>query len=146
MAAGVPSGSRSISPLNAAIYQVEEAAIAPVEDLALSVEEFKALCEDGSLKPHARNLALRPHLRLWTAPASGGGSRASGHVEIEGFLPNSVLRLAGFKIKSTSGLKADDEKKNALDLFEPAVAPFLQQKFPDCHITVSPATVFHSVR
>src|SRR5262249_26961248 len=78
----------AISPLNAAIYDVHESTVAPVEDLALSFDEFKALCDDGTLKPHARNLSIKPHVRLWQTAATPGKVRASGHVEIEGFLPN----------------------------------------------------------
>ena len=55
----------SVSPVNASIYGVAEPALAPVEDLALSVEDFEALCQDGVLKPHARHLMLKPHVRLW---------------------------------------------------------------------------------
>src|SRR6185436_12563302 len=59
----------AISPLNAAIYDVHESTVAPVEDLALSVEDFESLCADGVLKPHARNLTIKPHVRLWDAAA-----------------------------------------------------------------------------
>ena len=65
-----------------------------MEDLALSLEDFEALCGEGVLKPHARNLAVKPHARHW------GAVEATGQVDIEGFFPNSVLRLAGFKIKA----------------------------------------------
>ena len=68
----------TVSPLNASIYGINEASLAPVEDLAaLSFEDFESLCRDGAIKPHARNLAMKPHVRLWS------GGYASGHVEIE---------------------------------------------------------------
>ena len=56
----------SVSPVNAAIYDVAEPVLAPVEDLALSVEDFEALCREGVLKPHARHLILKRHVRLWS--------------------------------------------------------------------------------
>jgi len=59
---------------------------------ALSFEDFESLCDDDVLKPHARNLTVKPHIRLWSVPSPLERSRASGHVEIEGFLPNSALR------------------------------------------------------
>ncbi len=40
----------SVSPVNASIYGVAEPALAPVEDLALAVEDFEALCRDGVLE------------------------------------------------------------------------------------------------
>jgi lysyl-tRNA synthetase class 2 len=112
----------SVSPLNAAIYQTADPAPAPVEDLALSREDFESLCNRGVLKPRARNLALHPRARHW------GAAPATGQIDIEGFLPNSVLRLAGFKV-------AADESA-----FGNELAQFLKNKFPDCHITVSPIT------
>jgi lysyl-tRNA synthetase, class II len=126
-----------VSPLNVSIYGVEEPSVAPVEDLALSSEEFEALCNEGALKPHARNLMVKPHIRLWAA----GISRASGHVEIEGFLPNSVLRLTGYRIKSENSLSDDEQKKKALEAIDGALIQFLRKKFSQCEITVSPPTV-----
>lgn len=131
----------AISPLNATIYGVQEAALAPVEDLALSFEDFESLCDDGVLKPHARNLTIKPHVRLWSLASPLGRSRASGHVEIEGFLPNSVLRLSGYKIKSDEKLSEEEEKKKVLDLLELSLVQFIRETFPECHVTVSPATV-----
>jgi lysyl-tRNA synthetase class 2 len=113
----------SVSPLNAAIYGIAEAALAPVEDVALSWADFQSLCNGGVLKPHAKSLAIHPRVRHW------GAVEATGQADIEGFLPNSVLRLAGFKV-------AAEETS-----FEDVLAQFLKNKFPDCHITVSPTTV-----
>jgi lysyl-tRNA synthetase class 2 len=134
----------SVSPVNASIYGVTEPALATVEDLALSVEDFEALCREGVLKPHARHLMLKPHVRLWGF--SPGKSRGSGHVEIEGFLPNSVLRLAGYKIKAEAALSDEEEKKRVLGLVELSPVKFLRETFPECQVTVSPATVLHSAR
>jgi hypothetical protein len=117
----------AISPLNAAIYEVAEAAVAPVEDLALSREDFESLCHQGVLKPHARNLALHPRVRHW------GAAPATGQIDIEGFLPISVLRLAGFKIGAGEAS------------FETGLVQFLKTKFADCHLTVSPATVIRGL-
>ncbi|HVR35949.1 MAG TPA: lysine--tRNA ligase [Methylomirabilota bacterium] len=136
----------AISPLNATIYGVQEASLAPVEDLALSIEDFESLCDDGVLKPHARNLTLKPHVRLWGVGSPDGRSRASGHVEIEGFLPGSVLRLSGYMFKSGEKLSEDEEKKKVLDLLEHSLVQFIRETFPECHVTVSPATVMRHTR
>jgi lysyl-tRNA synthetase, class II len=133
----------SVSPVNASIYGVAEPTLAPVEDLALSVDDFEALCREGVLKPHARHLMLKPHVRLWNA--AGGKSRATGHVEIEGFLPNSVLRLAGYKLSADETLPEDEEKKRVLGTIELTLVKFLRDKFPECQVTVSPATVLRNV-
>lgn len=130
----------TVSPLNVSIYAVEEPSVAPVEDLALSFEEFEALCNDGVLKPHARNLLVKPHIRLW-AP---GKSRASCHVEIEGFLPNSVLRLSGYRIKAESA-SDEEQKKKAAEAIEASLGNFLRKNFPQCETTVSPPTVLRQM-
>jgi hypothetical protein len=127
----------AISPLNASIYGVQEAQLAPVEDLALSSEDFESLCQEGVLKPYARNLTIKPHVRLWNV---AGKSRSSGHVEIEGFIPNSVLRLSGYRIQSEQPLTEEEEKKKVLDLIARTLVQFLRKTFPDREVTVSPAT------
>ena len=83
-----------------------------------------------------------PAVRLWkVAP---GKSRGSGHVEIEGFLPNSVLRLAGYQLKANQVLSDDEEKKRAGGAIELNLVKFLHQTFPECQVTVSPATVLRN--
>ncbi|MCX6912469.1 MAG: lysine--tRNA ligase [Verrucomicrobia bacterium] len=129
----------SVSPVNASIYGVAEPSIAPVEDLALSEEDFEALCQDHVLKPHARHLLLKPHVRLWNV--SPGKSRGSAHVEIEGFLPNSVLRLAGYQLKADAAMPEEEAKKQLVGSIELSLVKFLQETFPECQITLSPATV-----
>jgi len=133
----------SVSPVNAGIYGVAETVLAPVEDLALSVEDFEALCRDGVLKPHARHLMLKPHVRLWQG--APGASRGSCHVEIAGFLPNSVLRLAGYKLNAEQTLSDEEEtKKQVLSLIELSLVRFLRERFPDCQISVSPVTLMRN--
>jgi lysyl-tRNA synthetase class 2 len=124
----------SVSPLNDSIYGVEEPSLAPVEDLALSWEDFEALCGEGLLQPHARHVFLKPHLRVWSK------GRVSGQVEIEGFLANSVLRLAGWK----SHAGEPEGKQKILERMERALPQFLKEKFSECELTVSPATVWNS--
>jgi lysyl-tRNA synthetase class 2 len=124
----------SVSPLNAAIYGLEAPSLAPVEDLVLSLEDFEELCREGMLRPHARHVSLKPHLRLWNK------GRVSGHVEIEGFLANSVLRLAGWNSQAAE----PDGKKKVLERMEKALPEFLRKAFPECEITLSPTTILQS--
>ena len=124
----------TVSPLNASIYGIQEAVVAPVEDVVLSREDFESLCRDAVIKPHAKNLIVKPHLRVWNSTG-----RASGYVDIEGFFPNNVLRLSGFKKEKQ--LPEEDEKKELIKLVESSLVQFLSKTFPECKITVSPATV-----
>jgi len=132
----------SVSPVNASIYGVAEPTLAPVEDLALSVADFEALCRDGVLKPHARHLVLKPHVRLWRC--SPGQVRGSGHVEIEGFLPSSVLRLAGFTLNVADVLSEEEAKARLADSIELSLVALLRERFPECQVTVSPATILRA--
>lgn len=130
-----------VSPLNAAIYGIQES-VAPVEDRVFTQEEFELLCQEGAIKPHARNLTLKPHVGIWKSPS--GNKRANCHVEIEGFFLNSVLRVAGYKIEPKfleSLVKGDEKEKKDLKLIETSLVRFLKQTFPDCEVTVSPVTV-----
>lgn len=131
----------TVSSLNAAIYGIAEPDVAPVEDLALSVEEFESLCAEGRLSPHALHLTLKPHLRLWGAGTAPGQARASGHVEIEGFLPNSVLRLAGFRVAADGAADPTSAKTKFTEVLEASVVKFLRATFPDRHVTLSPVSV-----
>lgn len=131
----------SISPLNATIYDVPESAIEPMEDLAMSFEEFESLCHDGVLKPNGGHLTVRPNIHLWSAVPPLGRSRTSGHVEIEGFLPNSMLRLTGYPIKSEEIHSDDGVKKTFLDLVDQSLVRLIRGAFPACHVTVSPPVV-----
>jgi lysyl-tRNA synthetase class 2 len=134
----------AISPLNASIYGIEEPSLAPVEDLALSFEDFESLCGEGLLKPHSPHLIIKPHVRLWKNGTSPGPARASGHVEVEGFLPNGVLRLAGYKIKPEESPGDGEGKKKVLDRLEQSLASFLRKTFPECRVTTAPATTLRS--
>jgi hypothetical protein len=126
----------TVSPLNAAIYGIQES-VAPVEDLALSREDFESLCRDGAIKPHARNLTVKPHVRIWKL--ASGELRGCGHVEIEGFFPNSVLRVAGYRIEKP--LSKEGGGKEVLKVMETSPVQFLKQAFPGCEVTVSPPTI-----
>lgn len=130
-----------VSPVSASIYGIQEPELAPIDDLALSFEDFEVLCDTGILKPHERHLTIKPHVRLWTFRLPRDRSHASGHVEIEGFLPNSVLRLAGYTVKSEGPLSEEEEERKVLDLLELSLVQFLCETFPQCRVTVSPATV-----
>jgi lysyl-tRNA synthetase class 2 len=153
----------AVSPLNASIYGVQEATIAPVENLALSFSDFEELCREGRLKPHALHLMVKPHVRLWGRPSSvetqagsphpalspGSGSdpavsatcRGSAQVEVEGFLPASTLTVTGYKSVAGGPMDEETEKRKLLEQIEKSVVRLLREIFPQCQVTVSPATL-----
>jgi len=129
----------SISPVNAGIFGITESTLAPVEDLALSLQDFEALCGEGSLKPHAHTIIIKPHLRVWKK------GRVSAHVEIEGFTANSLLRVAGFPTQAGAPSLAEEQKKMAFQQMERALPQFLKKSFPECEVTVSPVTITNEI-
>ena len=132
----------AISTINSSLYGIQPTELAPVEDLVMTVEEFESLCAEGVLKPQTTHITLKPHVRIWNA--APGKSRASGHVDIEGFLPNSVLRVAGYKIGPDQPASEHDRKKKEEALAELPLVRFLHRTFPNCKTTVSPPTALHS--
>ena len=82
----------SISSFNAATYGVEERPMAPVEDLALTLEEFKVMLAEGSLMPTSK-VSIKPHVRMFPA---GSRNRVSGHLEVEGIAHQGVIHLSGY--------------------------------------------------
>jgi hypothetical protein len=68
-------------------------------------------------------------------------ARASAYVEIEGFLPNCVLRLAGFSTQPDDSTRERATQESVAHQPEGSILRFLRERFPDCEITVSPATV-----
>lgn len=124
----------TVSPLNGSIYGVEENSFAPVEDLALTFDEFESLANDGILKPHSHHLLVKPHVRIWEFTTIPPETKRSVYAEVEGFLANGVLRLAGATAKTDP---------NSGEFFQ-AWSAFLKRKFPGCEITVSPLTTLGS--
>jgi hypothetical protein len=51
------------------------------------------------------------------------------------------LRLAGGRAAPDAALTEEDEKKKVLEFLEKTWVTYLRKKFPECEITVSPATV-----
>jgi lysyl-tRNA synthetase class 2 len=119
----------TVSPLNASIYGVQENSVAPIEDLTLTFDEFESLCHEGTLKPHSRQLLVKPHWRIWP-------TRRCAYAEIEGFLASGVLRLAA------GGVKIDPPSSDS-DFLQ-TWASTLPKNFPGHDITVSPVTVLKS--
>jgi lysyl-tRNA synthetase, class II len=122
----------SVSPLNAAIYGVTEPSLAPVEDLVLSFEDFKELCDKKLMKPHTLHLALTSHLQPY------GQERVCGHIEIAGFLDNSLLRVALGKSLAADSLSGDigefPWKRDRAKLIE-KITTCLKSAFPECKVT-----------
>lgn len=146
----------SITPLNAGIYGVEPVALAPMEDLVVSDSEFRQLCLQGHLRPDSHHLTLKPHLRFWTTDQ--GTCTTAGHVDLEGFQANGLVRLSGYTLPIEEGMlpaaEQDSEKHSGLSAdfshtiagklvghLESGLVGFLKSTFPDCQVTLSPPSI-----
>jgi lysyl-tRNA synthetase class 2 len=128
----------SVSHLNAQIYGIREQALAPVENLALSQTEFEELCKGGQLKPQTTHITIKPHLRMWP------GGRYTGHVDLESFLADSVVHLTGFEIELAMSIPDEEAKNIFVGKLEVSLLQFLRKTFPQCQLTVSPATLMRA--
>jgi lysyl-tRNA synthetase class 2 len=118
----------SISSFNAAIYGVEEHAIAPVEDLSLTVDEARDLVASGALTPLGANVTIKPHIRIWNLDKK---IQVTGHAEMEGFGRVGVIHLAGYKRAVENSFKLDAEVEVFKKLLETELGAALKAKHPN---------------
>jgi lysyl-tRNA synthetase class 2 len=118
----------SITPFNASIYGVEEHALAPVEDLSLTIDEARDLLSAGALTPLGANVTIKPHVRIWTI---GGKVQATGHAEMEGLDRVGVVHLAGYKRAVESSFKLDAEVELFKKHLENELGAALKAKHPN---------------
>jgi lysyl-tRNA synthetase class 2 len=117
----------SISSFNAAIYGIEEQPLAPVEDLAVTVDEARELIGSGSLLPVGAHVSVRPHVRIWTIDKK---VHVTGHAEMEGFAKVGVIHLAGYKRAIENSFKLDSEVELFKAHLEKELGGALKDKFP----------------
>jgi lysyl-tRNA synthetase class 2 len=118
----------SITPFNASIYGVEEHALAPVEDLSITVDEARDLLSGAALTPMGANITIKPHVRVWTID---GKVHVTGHAEMEGFNRVGVVHLAGYKRVVENTFKLDAEVELFKTHLETALGAALKAKHPN---------------
>jgi lysyl-tRNA synthetase class 2 len=118
----------SITPFNASIYGVEEHALAPVEDLSITVDEARDLLSGGALTPMGANVTIKPHVRIWTVD---GKVHVTGHAEMEGFDRVGVVHLAGYKRAVENSFKLDAEIELFKKHLENELGGALKTKHPN---------------
>jgi lysyl-tRNA synthetase class 2 len=114
-----PMMKPAVSAFNAEVYGIEERSTGPVEDMTLTFEQFDNLAKEDLLKPKRDTLVIHPHVRVWTPSFRGQPYRVTGFVEVEGFLANGILRLAGYTLTSD---KPGSERDQLTVLGERAVS------------------------
>ncbi len=125
----------SVSSFNAALYGVQEASTGPVEDLAVTAEEFASLLAEGSLKAGTTHLTVKPKLHIWATAT--GKWRISGAVEIESFLANGVVRVTGYTRLSDTATTTVAEHAALIAWIEKHVAAPVRQSSAATKVTIS---------
>jgi lysyl-tRNA synthetase, class II len=118
----------SISPFNAAIYGIDEHPLAPVEDLAITIEEAKGLIDTTALSPIGDRLTVKPHVRIWTVDKK---VRVTGHAEVEGFARQGLVHIAGYSRVLENSFKLDAELELFKTFLEKELGAALKAKFPN---------------
>lgn len=132
-----------VSTMNKVIYGIEERTTVelPEEDVLLTVDEFETLVCDKILRPQTSHITVRPYLRIWYAPTQQEHYKASGYLELEGFLENKIIRLPGYLAKSGEMTFRLEEAAKLIDLSDLGVIACLRKEFPDLNIEF--ASVVH---
>lgn len=127
------------SPINAEIFGIDARPIQPVQDIALAIDEARALIEGGLLKPSGQRITVKLSLRNWT---DGASRRITGQAEAEGFSDVGVLHLAGYTRGVAGEFDEDEEFTKFQAAIEASLGAALKAKHPGAHLVfVLPAAV-----
>lgn len=121
----------SISPFNSEIYGIEDRALEPVQDLALTIDEAKSLIECGALKPVGARVSVRPTVRVWPRE---GGFQVTAQAQVEGFEGVGVIHLAGYGRVVEKAVQPGEELEHFKAKLEKDLNPILQAKFAHAHL------------
>ncbi len=138
-----PMMKPALSAANAAIYEIDElpnVALRP-EEVPLTMNEFASLVEDRVLQPETAHIKAHLHLHLWSKPSLRGKWVASGHIELDGFLKNKRLRVAGYTMESDSPLDREQEADSFKIAIEEKLDQLVRARFPDSKLHVEDVVV-----
>jgi lysyl-tRNA synthetase class 2 len=123
-----------ISPINAQLYGIEKPAEPSPADwegaATVTLDEFKKLCRDNAIAPHASAIRLRPAVRMWSSTAPAAVTRFTAYADVEGLLIHGSVRVTGLHLPH-------DDAGPATAAAE--LVAFLQTQFPDHPVHVDEA-------
>jgi len=115
-----------ISQANKEIYDISEDTNSYHSgDVVITMEEVEEFVMENDFQEDTSNITIRPILRFWKKQKKEENFKASGYIEIGGFLNNRLLKIAGYKVRAEKELNQKDElnkfkqyiEKNILDIF-----------------------------
>lgn len=107
-----PLAKPVLSEANAAVYSIDELPIAQQhagESVVITFDQFKDLLSSGNMQPAEDTLSVTGYLHIMNRPGSGV-HYAAGHIEVEGFLRDTVLSISGYSVTSEQPLNAEEER------------------------------------
>lgn len=109
-----------LSHANAAIYDIDQlpGVVQGSEEILLTMDEFEELISDNILRPETSRIIVQLYLRIWDRATLDERWKASGYLEVDGFLRHKRLRIAGYSVKSEKQLDPEDEARRYKDLIE----------------------------
>lgn len=123
-----------ISQINAQLYGIEKPPEPVPADWAgaatVTLEEFRKLCRDGAIVPHASSLLVRPAVRMWTSVAPAAVTRFTAYADIEGLLAHGTVRVTGLHLPHDDATPATATAE---------LLTFLQTQFPAHPTTLAPS-------
>jgi len=127
-----------LSPTNAIIYGIDElpSVTTGTEDVLLTMDEFISLISSGILRPETPDILIHPYLRIWDKPTADGHWKASGYLEINGFLNNKQLRVVGYTIESEEKLNPTDEAGRYVESIRETFDQLAQSYFGDSKVEI----------
>lgn len=132
----------AVSDANAAIY---EASMEPVRnrgEIALTIEAFEQLIEDGALSPESSEATLELSLELWNKRDAAGRWRATGAIRVVGLLSGRDVILTNYMVTSEEPLGAEAEAKRFADHTQLFVDETLKLRWPSTRFTVVAPSVY----
>jgi lysyl-tRNA synthetase class 2 len=115
-----------VSPMNAIIYEVDKLENLPEKgeeekEINLSIDDFSDLVSEEVLTPAPEDIVIYPHLRIWGKPSGKGQWKASGYMDIRGFLKNKKVRVVGYSTGSAEKLDIPTEKESFKTFIEKSI-------------------------
>ncbi len=138
-----------LSPLNAEIYGIDERVYVErvaEEDILLTMDEFESLLREKTLSPSTPRITIRPYLRFWGKGAAQGQPKASGYLEIEGFIKDKRVRVVGFTIGPGEAVHDMKNTKRFRSLIESSIRDSIGEHFSDCDIRIHDVILLHDPR
>jgi len=120
-----------LSKANKDIFEVSKAdTLVNKKELLITIDEVEDFIENN-IQSKSSAISIKPYLKFWKQNKAEDkvSFRASGYIEINGFINNRLLKIAGYTVKSEKELIEKDELKK----FEKVIKSSVVNIFSNLH-------------